>query len=220
MTELEPSASAKPPSGKRLLGSALAAAAVAAVVLVIAVLPAEYGIDPTGAGRALGLDKLRAPPARTIEVKDVIGGNERVREVEIPDAGEPTPLPNPAIHQAEDRPIQTRTVTVTLPVDGETEIKAIMRESKAILYSWQTDGAPVYTDFHGHDPAVGGEFFVRYREDQDGVASATGSLVAPFDGEHGWYWLNIDNKPVTITLTLTGFFDDIKDYGIHSNSLP
>lgn len=217
MMEPTPASSSQAPSGKRLALSALAAAAVAAVVLVVGVLPAEYGIDPTGAGRALGLDKLRAPPSRTIEVKDVLGGNERVREVEIPDAGEPTPLPNPAIHQAEDRPIQTRTVTVTLPVDGETEIKAIMRESKVILYSWQTDGAPVYTDFHGHDPAVGGEFFVRYREDQDGVASSTGSLVAPFDGEHGWYWLNIDTKPVTINLTLTGFFDDIKDYGIHLN---
>jgi hypothetical protein len=217
MTEPGSTSSWQAPTGKRLALSVLAAAAVAALALVIAVLPAEYGIDPTGVGRALGLDKLRAPAARTIEVKDVIGGNERVREVEVPDAGEPTPLPNPAIHQAEDRAIQTRTVTVTLPVDGETEIKAIMRESKVILYSWQTDGAPVYTDFHGHDPAVGGEFFVRYREDQDGVASATGSLVAPFDGEHGWYWLNIDSKPVTITLTLSGFFDDIKDYGIHLN---
>ena len=196
----------------------LIAAAPAAAILVTVVLPAEYGIDPLGTGKALGLDKLRAP-TRTIEVKDVLGGNERVREVAIPDAGEPTPLPNPAVHQAEDRPIATRTITVTLPVDGETEIKAIMRESKVILYSWETDGAPVYSDMHGHDPAVGGEFFVRYREDQDGVANATGSLVAPFDGEHGWYWLNISNKPVTITLTLTGFFDDIKNYGIHSNSL-
>ena len=217
MTAPEPTSSWQAPSGKRLAWSALAAAAVAALVLVIAVLPAEYGIDPTGAGRALGLDKLRAPPTRTIEVKDVLGGNERVREVEIPEAGAPTPLPNPAVHQAEDRPIQTRTVTLTLPVNGETEVKAIMRESKVILYSWQSDGGVVYTDLHGHDPAVGGEFFVRYREDQDGVTGSTGSLVAPFDGEHGWYWLNINDKPVTITLTVTGFFDDIKDYGIHRN---
>jgi hypothetical protein len=213
----EPSSSWQAPSGKRLAWTVLIAAAVAAVILVVAVLPAQYGIDPTGVGKALGLDALRAPPTRTVAIKDVLGGNERVREVAIPDTGDPTPLPNPAVHQAEDRPIQTRTVTLTLPVDGETEIKAIMRESKVILYSWQTDGAPVYTDFHGHDPAVGGEFFVRYREDQDGVSSSTGSLVAPFDGEHGWYWLNIANSPVTITLTITGFFDDIKDYGIHTN---
>ena len=77
-----------------------------------------------------------------------------------------------------------------------------------------TDGGLVYSDLHGHDPAAGQEFFVRYREDQEGATEATGSLVAPFDGEHGWYWLNIHDGPVTITLTVTGFFDDIVDYGI------
>ena len=66
---------------------------------------------------------------------------------------------------------------------------------------------------HGHDPAAGSEFFVRYRE-RTKRASAHGSLVAPFDGEHGWYWLNYNDFPVTITLTVTGFFDDIIDYGI------
>jgi hypothetical protein len=67
---------------------------------------------------------------------------------------------------------------------------------------------------HGHDPAAGQEFFVRYREDQEGATEATGSLVAPFAGEHGWYWLNIHDGPVTIELTVTGFYDDIVDYGI------
>ncbi len=66
----------------------------------------EYGIDPTGVGKALGLTGSKAPASRTIEVKDVIGGNERVREVEMPAFNEPVPLPNPAVHQAEERPIQ------------------------------------------------------------------------------------------------------------------
>lgn len=187
---------------------------VAAIVLVAAVLPAEYGIDPTGIGRALGLDELRAPTTRTLEIRDVIGGNERVREVEIPDAGEPVPLPNPAVHQSEDRPIQTRTVEITLQPGDETEVKARLREAKVIFYHWTTVGGPAYCDLHGHDPAAGNQFFVRYREDQDGATDVTGSLVAPFDGEHGWYWVNINDVPVTITLTVTGFFDDIIDYGI------
>jgi hypothetical protein len=34
---------------------------VAAVVLVTAVLPAEYGIDPIGAGRAMGITSLVQP---------------------------------------------------------------------------------------------------------------------------------------------------------------
>ena len=210
----DPSPDWPAPSGKRLALSFLVAAVVAAVVLVGAVLPAEYGIDPTGVGRMLGLNELRAPATRTLEIKDVVGGNERVFEAEIPDAGEPVPLPNPAVHQSEDRPIQTRTVVVNLGPGQETEVKAVLRQSKVIVYTWTSVGGVVYCDLHGHDPAAGNEFFVRYREDQDGASEVTGSLVAPFDGEHGWYWVNINDVPVTITLTVTGFFDDIIDYGI------
>jgi hypothetical protein len=210
----EPKPDWQAPSGQRIAMSVGVAVVIAALVLVVAVLPAEYGIDPTGIGKALGLTELNAPASRTIEVRDVIGGNERVREVEIPAFNEPVPLPNPAVHQAEDRPIQTRTMTLTLEEGQQTEIKTVLQESKVIVYHWQTDGGLVYSDLHGHDPAAGQEFFVRYREDQEGAAEATGSLVAPFAGEHGWYWLNIHDGPVTITLTVTGFYDDIVDYGI------
>jgi hypothetical protein len=210
----EPSPDWQAPSGKRIGLGVAGAIVVAAIVLITAVLPAEYGIDPTGIGRVLGLTALNEP-ARTIEIKDVIGGNETVREVEIPAFNEPVPLPNPAVHQAEDRPIQTRTIELTLGPGQETEIKTVLRTSKVIVYTWKTAGGVVYCDLHGHDPNAGSEFFVRYREDQDGAAEATGSLVAPFDGEHGWYWYNFNETPVTITLTVTGFFDDIVDYGIH-----
>jgi hypothetical protein len=210
----DPSPGWQAPSGQRLGLSVVIALVVAAIVLVVAVLPAEYGIDPTGIGRLLGLNELNAPATRTIEVKDVIGGNERVREVEIPGFNEPVPLPNPAVHQSEDRPIQTRTMTITLEEGEQTEVKTVLRASKVIVYHWETDGGLVYCDLHGHDPAAGQDFFVRYREDQEGATNVTGSLVAPFDGEHGWYWLNLHDGPVKITLTVTGFFDDIVDYGI------
>jgi hypothetical protein len=210
----DPSPDWQAPSGQRIGRAVVLALVVAAVVLVVAVLPAEYGIDPTGIGRALGLNELNAPPSRTLEVRDVIGGNERVREVEIPAFNEPVPLPNPAVHQVEDRPIQTRTLTVMLERDQQTEVKTVLRASKVIEYTWKTDGGLVYCDMHGHDPAAGQDFFVRYREDQEGATEATGSLVAPFDGEHGWYWLNLHDQAVTITLTVTGFYDDIVDYGI------
>ena len=202
------------PSGKRIARSVVIALVVAAVILVTAVLPAEYGIDPTGIGRALGLTELNAAPTRSFEVKDVLAGNAGVREVEVPDFNDPVPLPNPAVHQSEDRAIETRTMTITLPPDGETEIKTVLRESKVVVYHWETDRGAIYCDLHGHDPEAGSEFFVRYREDQEG-SNVTGSLVAPFGGEHGWYWLNYNDFPVTITLTVTGFFDEIKDYGIH-----
>ena len=197
----------------RLWLATLVALGAAVVLLVTTILPAEYGIDPTGIGGALGLTALNAPAGRTLEITDVIGGNESVRTVEVPDYGEPVPLPNPEVHQAEAEPPQARTMTVTIPPESETEIKTVLREGKVILYSWAVDRGDIYSDFHGHDPEVSSEFFVRYEEQQEG-AGGNGSLVAPFGGEHGWYWLNYNEFPVTVTLSVNGYYDDIIDYGI------
>ena len=46
------------PSTRQLLKSTASAAAIAAVLLVTCILPAEYGIDPTGIGQMLGLKSM------------------------------------------------------------------------------------------------------------------------------------------------------------------
>ena len=46
------------PSARALLRSTLVALAAAGTLLLTVVLPAEYGIDPTGAGRVLGLTQM------------------------------------------------------------------------------------------------------------------------------------------------------------------
>ncbi len=215
MAEMGTEQAAGKPSAKRIWMGTLVALGAGLVLLVTTILPAEYGIDPTGIGGALGLTALNAPAGRTLEITDVIGGNEEVRTVEIPDYGDPVPLPNPAVHQDQeaDGPPKTRTMTISIPAESETEIKMVLSEGKMILYSWSVDRGDIYSDFHGHDPGVSAEFFVRYREHQEG-SGGSGSLVAPFDGEHGWYWLNYNEYPVTVTLTITGYFDDVIDYGI------
>jgi hypothetical protein len=203
-----------PPSSKTtLVRATLGSLAAALVLLVLVVLPAEYGIDLTGFGRITGLNSMATPPARTIALTDVIGGNQTLREVQVPEAGDPTPLPNPAVFQDEAAPPQTRTLSVAIPLDGETEVKLKMQEGKVMLFSWQVDQGIVYSDMHGHDPSFGPDFFVRYKEDNEGASGGNGSLTAPFSGEHGWYWLNLNDHPVTITLTVTGYFDDVIDYG-------
>jgi hypothetical protein len=212
MSQPPPTAGFEPPSGKRIALSALVACVVAGIVLVTAVLPAEYGVDPTGIGRALGFTAL-SEPVRTIEITDVIGGNEAIREVEIPDFGDPVPLPNPAIHQDQDGPPRSDRLVVTIPPEGETEVKTVLRQSKVIEYTWSVDRGAVFSQLHGHNPEFGSDFWVLYRQHDEG-SGQSGSLVAPFDGEHGWYWLNYNEFPVTITLEVTGFHDDIVDYGI------
>src|SRR5215207_5473463 len=51
-------AQAKEPPARQLVRSTLIAAAIASALLVTAVLPAEYGVDPTGIGRVLGLTEM------------------------------------------------------------------------------------------------------------------------------------------------------------------
>ncbi|MDR0780758.1 MAG: hypothetical protein LBF16_08700 [Pseudomonadales bacterium] len=199
-------------SKPRLLRATLGSLVVAMFLLVVVVLPAEYGIDPTGFGRFSGLNALATPPARTIALTDVIGGNQTLREVAVPDTREPTPLPNPAVFQDQAQAPVTRTLSIVLEPDAETEVKLKMQEGKVALFSWQVDQGMVYVDMHGHDPSFGPDFFVRYKEEDEGTGG-NGSLTAPFSGEHGWFWLNYNEFPVTITLTVSGYFDDVVDYG-------
>jgi hypothetical protein len=200
-----------PSTAGKLAKGVVIAALIAAVVLVLFVLPVEYGIDPTGLGARMGLTAMREPQ-RTLEIKDVIGGNEAYRTITIPEAGEPTPLPNPAVSQIKPAAAQKTIKTITLQPGQETEIKAVLDPAQVIVYSWQAEGGEVYTDFHGHEPGAG-DAFVRYEEQQSGNAGH-GSLVSPFKGEHGWYWVNISNAPVTITLDVTGYFSELIDYGL------
>ena len=203
------------PSRARTLKGLALALVVAAVLVVTLVLPAQYGIDPTGVGKALGLTAMTAAPATRSEtaalIDDVLAGNDDL--VAAGDGKEPTPLPNPAVHQAQTAEPQTETTVIKLGLDEKTEIKAQLEKGKMILYTWTVEGGKVYVDFHGHDPALGDKFWVRY-EEADGVTGRNGSLVAPFKGEHGWYWLNVSEGPVTITLKVTGYQDKLVNYGL------
>jgi hypothetical protein len=215
MADIDPT----PARGAGALKGLLIALVIAAVLFVTVVLPAEFGRDPTRIGHLLGLDAMHARGsaanggAATVRLTEITGGNERIFEADPGDGREPVPLPNPAIHQAEAAAPRSETLTVTLGPDEKTEIKAKLGKAKMLLYTWQVDGGQVYVDFHGHDPSLGDKFWVRYSE-QDGVTNASGSLVAPFTGEHGWFWLNVSETPVTIHLTVTGYFDRMVDYGI------
>ena len=73
-----------------------------------------------------------------------------------------------------------------------------------MVYSWEVDKGSVYYDFHGEpaDPKLS----KRYKEVQE-TKSANGAFVAPFDGKHGWYWLNLTSDPIVVTVKLSGFYE-------------
>jgi hypothetical protein len=167
---------------KTTLGLAtLLAFFIAACVLMLFVLPAEYGLDPTGIGRATGVSKLYG------------SGNE----LNLGGAG--------TIHQPE--PAAPRNDTVTIRLDGlsDNEYKFHLEANQSMLYEWTSTGV-VNFDFHGEpdDPSRPGEF-ASYEAKQG--LNGSGSFQAPFTGRHGWYFQNVNNEPVTITLRTWGYYD-------------
>ena len=87
------------------------------------------------------------------------------------------------------------------------EYKAVMQQGDSIAFRWSTDGGEMYYDFHAHDEAFGPEFFTRYDEGEG--TERSGTIVAAYDGQHGWFWLNLEAEPTTITLEVSGFYDEV-----------
>lgn len=197
------------PSARQLLRSTVIAMVTAAGLLVTVVLPAEYAIDPTGAGRLLGLtemgeikgqladeaekDKRGAAPAA------VPGQQSRGLERLINGL-----LIRPAMAQAAPAARTDRTVLVLKPGDG-VEVKMEMKKGARVEYVWSTSGGAVNFDMHGDG---GGQqtSYAKGRAEPGG----RGVLEAAFDGNHGWFWRNRDKADVTVTLQTTGAYGSIR----------
>lgn len=102
---------------------------------------------------------------------------------------------------------KSETVSIALDLDAAVEYKAIMDQGDSIVFNWKSDGGSVYYDFHAHDESFGEEFFTRYDEGE--AVSRFGSIVAAYGGQHGWYLMNIADQPITITLEVAGFYDEV-----------
>ena len=196
-------------SPKKLLTGVIVVIGLGVVMLLADALSAKYASNLTGVSPALSLAQP-ATPVRTINMTS-LGGEPQA--FELPAAGSQIPLPNPAVFQREATPPLTRTMQIAIPAGSQIDVKVKLERGKVILYTWQTDKGAVYADYYGQDPTLGDDFWVRYEELHEG-ATSSGSLTAPFTGEHGWYWLNYNTFDVTITLTVSGYFDDIVDYDL------
>jgi hypothetical protein len=127
--------------------------------------------------------------------------------VEYDEYGQAAPVANGENYIARDGELKSEILEITLETDATTEYKALLKQGDSITYRWSTDGGEAYYDFHGHDEAFGEEFFTRYAEGEG--SSSAGSIVAAYDGQHGWFWLNIEAEPITIRLEVMGFYDEI-----------
>ncbi|ATQ77682.1 hypothetical protein CR152_26625 [Massilia violaceinigra] len=192
---------------KELLRGCLVAAAVAAVLLTVAVLPAEYGIDPTGAGRALGLTKLHsaaAPPVEAAKSAATPAPAPKGSTVSAP--GEVRAL---TIASKQTVAYRADTQEITLPPGKGVEVKTHLAKGATLIFSWKTTkGEALNHDFHGEPVNAKGDEFESFILEND-VSQSSGALIAPFTGVHGWYWKNKTDEPVTVVLQASGFYTDI-----------
>jgi hypothetical protein len=191
-TPVAPPEGEHPPSAEAVSVGALWTAiawafVVASAVLVTIVLPAEYGVDPLGTGRAFGLTALSAPALAPIPPPEG-------------DALAPVAMGAVALYPGEYK-FDSR--EIVLGPYEYVEFKYHLAKDAAMLFSWTASGDIVH-DFHGDPqgaPADAAQSF-----DNAPRRRADGSFAAPFTGIHGWYWENLGAETITIKLNTAGFY--------------
>jgi len=183
------------PSKRQILTATAIALTVASVGLVTIILPAEYGSDPTGIGRALGLMRM----------------TEREATVPLPASGQSANVPTKAgAASLYGAAYKTQTVEFTLDRYQYMEFKYHMEKDASMVWSWNTS-VPVDYDFHGEPDGGTESDVVSYEKNE--AQQRHGSLVAPFKGVHGWFWENTTGEPVTVRVSSAGFYDHAVEIG-------
>jgi len=161
-----------------LIKASATAVLIAVVVFITLVLPVEYGIDPSGAGKVLGLTVLSNQES---VVNQKQNNSEKVM-------GE-----------------QKDQTTILVPANSGVEYKFQMKQYAHLTYEWSSSGAAVYFDFHGEPKGDTTGYFKSYTIAT--AAEVQGSMTVPFEGVHGWYWKNTSDKEITITLKTNGQYE-------------
>ena len=217
-----------------LIRSTLLAAGAAGALLVLFWLPAEYGIDPTGMGRLTGLTEMgeikqqlaaeadadAAAAAALAEAgQPVVAAPEILARLDRIDAqlaaiaaviGTPPsllePAPDPVVAtMPEALPEWRDEVSYTLAPGEGIEVKLAMEAGQTARFKWSAAGGVVNFDLHGD----GGGQNLSYEQGR-AVSGAEGELVAAFTGNHGWFWRNRGDAPVTVTLRTGGAYAEMK----------
>lgn len=200
------------PTSAQLLKSTIIAIVSAIAILVAIVLPSEYGIDPTGAGRMLGLTEMGEIKTQLAEEAEA----DRNRDLQnaMPEAPAAPQQGSSLLDRiyaeilvgsAQAQETRTDEMSLTLAPGEGVEIKLVMVKGAQANYAWTANGAVVNFDTHGD----GGGENISYEKGR-GVAEDEGVLEAAFDGNHGWFWRNRTDAPVTLTLKTNGAYFDIK----------
>ena len=119
----------------------------------------------------------------------------------------PTPNPAPAAEESDFVPpsIWRDEIEITLQPGQGVELKLVMAADAEAEFEWTANGSVLNFDTHGD----GGGQSVSYEKGR-GVAEQAGVLRAAFTGNHGWFWRNRTDAPVTLTLRTRGDYSELK----------
>ncbi len=186
---------------KQLLKSIVIAFIIGGLVFVTAVLPAEYGKDPIGTGKFFGFSKLYTNENsnqlnfKKIEFKDVGSPSNIIKPLE---ANNPVPVKQFDLIQD--------SITLNIPAKKGIEYKVQIRKYGSVKYEWHSQNKEiVFLDFHGEVAEKNPPKEVFYESYTVAYSNnMAGTFTAPFKGKHGWYFKNLSNKEITITIKLKG----------------
>ncbi|EGG94960.1 hypothetical protein IMCC1989_2072 [gamma proteobacterium IMCC1989] len=171
-------------------------------------MPAEYGIDPTRIGEAIGLKRM-GEIRISLETEAADTAKAEQPSVAIVASEKPTIVENVAITKTDSVTSQNHEITFTLAPDEGTEVKVTMIKGAKVNYIWETNGGKSNFDVHGDSK----ELKIKYHPYYKGTDSKReGTLEAAFDGGHGWFWRNRTKQSLTITIKTDGEYTDIIRY--------
>ncbi|MEB8330166.1 hypothetical protein OO009_12445 [Flavobacteriaceae bacterium KMM 6897] len=180
---------------------------VGALLLVVAVLPAEFGIDPTGAGKLLGFSKLYIPEDSGT-TNSISNSSTPIIKLEKAGSGPNVARPIEADNPPSTTQLSTREdeTMVVVPAGKGIEFKINMLKYGKLKYEWTTSNAEVlYFDFHGEvkqEIEVEEVYFESFTMANSN--NMVGTFLAPYEGKHGWFFRNTGDEDVVVNLRLKG----------------
>lgn len=96
-------------------------------------------------------------------------------------------------------------VSYTLNPGEGIEVKLAMEEGQIARFAWTANGSVVNFDLHGDGSGQN----VSYEQGR-AVPEQAGELTAAFTGNHGWFWRNRTEEPVTVTLRTDGDYTELR----------
>jgi hypothetical protein len=116
-----------------LIKATIVAVFIAVIIFLTVVLPAEYGIDPTGAGKALGLTVLSESVAPEIVQTQI------------------------SVYE-----LQENEAIIVVPANKGVEYKFTMEKHANLTYEWSSEGTILHFDFHGEPKGDTTGYFESY----------------------------------------------------------